>query len=353
MSLTARLACLLFVGLLSVASGLCRAQSVATASLKIVVISDINDAYGATTYGRQVRAAMSYIEKLCPDLVICAGDMVAGQNLKLTEANSRAMWQGFDENILRRLRRLQIPFAFTFGNHDGPDTARYAHERSIAVEYWLRNRPELNYVDDSDFPAQFSFALKDIFFISIDAATASIDNQQREWLKNQLTGKVARSARLRVVIGHLPLYAISEGRNRPGDVLADADALHALLCRSGADYYISGHHHAFYSSKKDNLKMLSMGALGGGPRRLLNCQKPPVKTLTILALSAFDSDFRVSTFAIQNSIKPLCLSDLPAELPGFNGVSQLYKVNLVEAVAKSSLHEDAKVQMQTKQKADK
>ncbi|OGK11232.1 MAG: hypothetical protein A2W80_01620 [Candidatus Riflebacteria bacterium GWC2_50_8] len=301
-----------------------QAPASAKEGLTIVVVSDINDAYGAVTYSPQVHTALDYIVRLQPDLVICAGDMVAGQNLKLSEDNVRAMWRGFDESVLSRLRRHNIPFAFTFGNHDGPNNSKYGHERNIAVEFWQNNKPELDYLDSSNFPGFYSFAFKGLFIAIIDAATSNVDQIQREWLQNQLQSETARVARLRVVVGHLPLYAISEGRNQASDVLADADALQAMFNAGGVDYYISGHHHAFYISKKADLKMLSAGALGGGPRQYLNSDLPPVKTLTSLHLADAAGSFEVLTHEVSNSMKVIKLSDLPKELHGYNGISTLF-----------------------------
>jgi predicted phosphodiesterase len=309
--------------LLIVVAASCCAQSPAKSGLTIVVISDLNDAYGSVSYSPQVHTALDYIERSQPDLVICAGDMVAGQNLKLSEDNLRAMWRGFDELVLRRIRHHNIPFAFTFGNHDGPSNRRYEHERKIAVEFWQKNRPELDYVDNSNFPEFYSFTFKGLFIAVIDASTSQINQTQRDWLQKQLQSEAARAARLRAVVGHLPLYAIAKGRDKAGDVLADADALRALLRAGGVDYYISGHHHAFYISKKDDLKMLSVGALGGGPRQYLNSELPPVKTLTTLQLADSSSSFSLLVHDVSNGMKVVKLSDLPKELHGHNGVSLL------------------------------
>lgn len=319
------LAWLMFVGLLSFSfmnSGM--AQPGSNGDVKIVVISDLNEAYGETAYSRQVHDALLYIAEQMPDLVICAGDMVAGQNLKLSEENLQAMWQGFNTTILQPLNTLRIPFVFTFGNHDGANSKSFVHERRIAREFWEKNRPDLTYIDNSCFPHYYSFEFKGIFFASLDASAAKIDQQQIDWLKAQLAGEVAKKARLRLILGHLPLYPITQGRNAPGNVLGDADSLQTLFNRLGVDYYISGHHHAFYLSSKGNLKMLSAGALGGGPRKILNSDRPPVKTLTVLQLKGSDKDFQITTHDMTSSRKVIFPADLPAEIPGYNGTSRLF-----------------------------
>lgn len=297
------------------------AQTGATASVTVVLISDLNDAYGSTTYGPEVEVALRHIEKVRPDLVLCAGDMVAGQNARLTDANLRAMWDGFEATVLRRVASLGIPLAFTFGNHDSPDTPAFARERRIAREFWETRRPPLDYVDTTRFPENYSFTLGGVFFAVLDASTATLAQAQRDWLEAQLAGDAARTARVRVVLGHLPLYALAKGRNRPGDVLAEADGIHAWFCRLGVDYYLSGHHHAFFPSQKGSLRMIGAGALGGGPRQLLGSDRPPVKTLTFLFLGPTGKRFRMVTFEVTHRLRVIPPADLPKEVQGFNGLS--------------------------------
>ncbi len=289
-------------------------------AITIVVVSDINESYGSTEYSSHVDAALEYIASLSPDLVICAGDMVAGQNLKLSEDNLKAMWQAFDDKIWQRLRSLRIPFVFAFGNHDGSNSSKFAHERRIAEEFFGKRRPDLSYLDDSCYPACYSFEFAGVYFAVIDASSARIEPAHKDWLVRQLTTGAAKNARLRVVVGHLPMYAVSEGRNRPGDVLHDADAMWALFDSYNVDYYISGHHHAFYPAQRGRVKMLSVGALGGGPRQHIGSEAPAVKTLTTLHLAAQSNSFQITSHDLTNGMKVIRASELPPEIHGFNGV---------------------------------
>jgi len=297
-----------------------------------VVISDLNESYGSTEYSSQVGIVLDYIASLSPDLVLCAGDMVAGQKPNLGEPCLRSMWQAFDAQILQRLQILQIPFAFTFGNHDGSSSSSFAHERMIAREFWGKNRPDLCYVDAVEYPDCYSFICADVFFAVIDASAARIAPEHKEWLARQLGSQTAQRARLRVVAGHLPMYALAQGRNQAGDVVSDADALFDLLENNGADYYISGHHHAFYLSRKGRVRMISAGALGGGPRKLLGSDAPASKTVTTLHLPANGSEFKIITHSVTDGLNILNAHELPDRLNGFNGTSQLY--NSAEAFEK-------------------
>ncbi len=87
--------------------------------VRLLVISDLNSAYGSTEYDTEVHLAVKMIPFWQPDLVLCSGDMIAGQKPSLTATQIRAMWQSFDRNIAQPVRNLKIPFGFTIGNHDG------------------------------------------------------------------------------------------------------------------------------------------------------------------------------------------------------------------------------------------
>ncbi len=295
--------------------------------INIVLISDLNDSYGSTSYSRQVEQVLKFIEKNQPDLVLCAGDMIAGQSLSLSETNIRNMWQGFNRHVLQRIIMAEVPFAFTLGNHDGSGSKRFAHERQIAHHFWHENKPPLVYECESNFPDYYSFSFKGIYFTVLDAAQASLSKEQLNWLKQVLSSPQAMKARLRVVVGHLPLYALAKGRNKSGDVLSNTDKLLNLFQSLGADYYISGHHHAFYASRRGALKLIGAGALGGGPRQLLGSKLPARKTFTLLSLPPGLAEFSITTYCLNPGPKKLLSNDLPAKVEGFNGCSELYRQN--------------------------
>lgn len=300
----------------------CMAQESAD-TLDIALISDINDSYGSQTYSSQVFSAIDFIGKSRPDLVLCVGDMIAGQSLKLNEDSIRAMWSSFDASVRQPLCEKGIEVAFTYGNHDGTASPRFSHERNIAREYWLKERPKLDFVDYQLFPERYSFFCKGVFFAVIDASTAKVSDECKSWLGQQLELASVKAAKLRVVIGHLPLYAIAEGRNRSGDVLVEADKLATMFAQSGVDYYISGHHHAFYYSRKGPLKMIACGALGGGARKLIGSNQLPQKTFSMLRLVPGDKEFKLTTYRVDKKPEKIDISQLPARIVGFNGESVL------------------------------
>ena len=86
---------------------------------RIVVISDLNSQYGSTEYELEVDQAIALIPEWQPNLVLCGGDMIAGQKASLTQSQIEAMWTAFDRHVAAPLREYNLPFGFTIGNHDG------------------------------------------------------------------------------------------------------------------------------------------------------------------------------------------------------------------------------------------
>jgi hypothetical protein len=123
---------------------------------------------------------------------------------------------------------------------------------------------------------------------------------------------------MRIVIGHLPLYGIAMGRNRPGDYLADAEKLRALLERYQVHTYISGHAHAYYPGKRGQLQLLHAGALGRGPRRLLNSEQAPRKTLTIVDIDPEQQQTVYTTYDMKTQ-KAIDITSLPRWIMAPNG----------------------------------
>ncbi|NJN31993.1 MAG: metallophosphoesterase [Synechococcales cyanobacterium RM1_1_8] len=257
--------------------------------VRIVVISDLNSQYGATTYEPEVAQAIALIPDLGPDFVLAGGDMIAGQKRELSNGQVQAMWDSFDRVIRRPLDLAQIPFGFTMGNHDGSGAVSggqltFARDRAIASDYWNRINPALPFIDRAQFPFYYSFLQDQVFYLVWDASTAQLDQQQLAWVEQQLASEPSQSAKARLVIGHLPLYPVAVNRDRPGEFLNNADQLQQLLERYKVQAYISGHNHAYYPGRSGPLELLNAGALGGGPRQLLGSDLAPYKTLTIIDL---------------------------------------------------------------------
>lgn len=295
--------------------------------IKIAVISDLNSQYGSTEYEPEIDKAISLItNQWQPDLVLGGGDAIAGQKKTLTEAQINAMWQSFDDHIAKPLRDSKIPFAFTIGNHDGSGAIRkqqfvFAQERDLAKAYW--NKPNhnsgINFVDKANFPFYYSFQQNNIFYLVWDASTNKIDEKQLAWVEKNLASNVAQEALMRIAIGHLPLYAIAEKKNKPGEYLAEGEKLRLLLEKYQVHDYISGHHHAYYPGKKGFLQLLHAGALGQGARQLIGSDLPPRNTITLMSIESASKITTYTTYDIK-TLEIIQDSELPRFIVGENGL---------------------------------
>lgn len=297
--------------------------------VRLLVISDLNNAYGSTNYDKEVQLALDLTPFWQPDLVVCSGDMIAGQKSSLTKSQIRAMWKAFDEKITQPLREAQIPFGFTIGNHDasgavGLDKEKFLfqQERDLAMEYWQKpeHNPGVKFIDRSEFPFYYTFEDKEIFFLVWDGSSSRIPPEKLAWVEKNLASKQAQQAKMRIIIGHLPLYAVSAGRNYQGEVLDDAQQLRKMLEKYNVHTYISGHHHAYYPGHKGNLQLLHTGALGSGPRTLIGSNEPAFKTVTIVDVN-FD-DRELTTYHTYNmkTLELIKSQQLPRLLMGHNGM---------------------------------
>ncbi|WP_118195949.1 metallophosphoesterase family protein [Albibacterium indicum] len=290
-------------------------------NLKILLISDLNDSYGSVTYSEEVHDVIGKIEEINPDIILCGGDMVAGQKASLSRSEINAMWNGFDSSVLTPIYKLDKPFGFTVGNHDA--SPNYHKDRAAASDFWVANKDKVNltFVDDKHFPYFFSYIKNNIFFISWDASSAQISAEVKIWMEQQLSSKIARKAKGRIVLGHLPLYAIVASKNKPGEVLDNADETLEFLKDHKVDMYISGHQHAYFPATKQKVTLLHSGCLGGGPRQLLGDDHPAQKTYAIIEISKTDdvSNARITGIQAEDHTE-ISLDALPDSIRGFNGV---------------------------------
>ncbi|MEB3265802.1 MAG: metallophosphoesterase [Cyanobacteriota bacterium] len=297
----------------------------ARGSWRLGLISDLNASYGATHYVAEVARGVELLQRLRPDLVLCAGDMVAGQKLSLNTQQLDAMWAAFARQVLDPLRQSGLPFAPVIGNHDGSATGRqgrqpFERERDRARRFWQSrlNKLGLNLIEASDFPFHYSFQQGEALVAVIDASAAALAPTTLPWLDRQLQRPEARKARLRLVVGHLPLAAVAQGRDSPGEVLADPSGLRRLLERHRVTLYISGHHHAYFPGRSGQLDVLSLGAMGSGPRRLLLDSRTPHQTLTLL--DRFGEEL-VDTTIDLTRLQPIDRTRLPLRLQPRQGVA--------------------------------
>ncbi len=289
-------------------------------AVRILVISDLNSSYGSTSYSEEVTSVIGQLDSIRPDIILCAGDMVAGQKKSLTEDQVQAMWAGFEKNILVPVNRLQIPFGFTVGNHDASPSFKL--DRTLAENFWKERAGQTNleFVDSTHYPFYYSYRKDHVFFISWDAAGSQVPSEVYAWMGKQLKSKAARKAGLRILLGHLPLYPIVEGKNRPGEIIASADAALAFMKNNHIDLYISGHQHAYFPAKKNGVRLLNAGAVGDGPRKLIGHPADPRKAFTIFEVpvrNPKDFEYRTQVPVTGEVIEK---ASLPATVTGINGL---------------------------------
>ena len=259
------------------------------ADFKVAVVADLNGRYGSTEYGSDVHRAVARLVDLQPDLVLSAGDMVAGQKEGL---DYHGMWAGFHNAVTNPLTNASIPFAVSPGNHDASAYEPFWPEREVYAETWEAHKPDLDYIDDSAYPFRYAFKKEGVIFIALDITkTEPIDKTQRDWLKALLAD--TRVEDTIVVFGHIPLLPFAGGRHTKA-TLRDPE-LERLLNQHGVDLFLSGHHQVFYSGERNGMRLISNGCLGGGVRSLMDSEEPSFKTIVWLEFDK-GSLYRVDAF---------------------------------------------------------
>ncbi len=252
------------------------APSGARRPLRVVVISDLNGAYGSHEYGEAVFAAVDRIGALRPDLVLSTGDMIAGQRAGL---DYPGMWASFHAAVSDELFERGIPFAVTPGNHDASGYPAFTEERERYVREWSARRPDVEMVDGAGYPLRYAFRRGPALFVSLDATKVGpLSTDAMAWLDRVLAN---HPAPVRVVFGHVPLYPFTVGRER--EAIRDP-ALEALLTRHHVDLFVSGHHHAYYPGRRGELRLVSTACLGSGPRPLIGAGRESERSLLVLEL---------------------------------------------------------------------
>ncbi|MGD1863608.1 MAG: metallophosphoesterase family protein [Phormidesmis sp.] len=295
--------------------------------IRLAIISDLNSEYGSTDYRREVTRGIALLPDWQPDIVICAGDMVAGQSINLSSSEIEAMWTAFDEKILTPIRATGLPFALTIGNHDASSYKDengeffYILDRQETTKFWNGHQSDtdLSFIEASGFPYHYSFKQNDIFYLIWDASSANVPPEQIAWADRALASPEAQSAKLRIAMGHLPMYAVSQRRDRPGEFLNQADELRTLLERHNVHTYISGHHHAYFPGRAGNIETLHCGALGSGPKSLLTTTTASFQTLTIMDIFLDTANTVYTTYNMSSGMEVVDLQSLPRQIVGPNG----------------------------------
>lgn len=289
--------------------------------IRFFIMSDLNSSFGSTDYQWQVDSTVVWLPRYAPDMVLSAGDLVAGQDRSLSDDEITAMWDGFERHIADSLRSYNIPYAPAMGNHDGSNAhPDFQREREKAKAYFNQEDLDwgIDFVDQANFPFWYSFEIDDVFFLVWDATSANIPDENLSWMKEQLETDRAQEASMRIVMGHLSLYPVAVGRNRLGELLNDPDDLLEILETYDVHTYISGHNHAYYPGKRGDVDLLNSGALGSGPRQILGSPDESRHVFTIVDVWP-DEGRTVYTSVDARTAEIIEKNELPRYTQGVNG----------------------------------
>lgn len=274
--------------------------------VRVVVISDLNDSYGSTTYSAPVHDAVTAIVALAPDLVFSTGDMVAGQQAGL---DYDAMWAGFHAAVSDELALAGLPFAVTAGNHDASGYPAFAGEREIFVTQWLARKPALDFVDDTDYPLRYSFTAGAALFVALDSTTiGALGADQMEWLAGQLAQSDAPT---KIVYGHVPLVPFAVDRET--EIIGDP-ALEELLEAHGVAMFVSGHHHVYYPGRRGSIRHVSMACLGSGPRAWIGTDTTSPRAMLVFEIDADGNIVGLDALGGATFDTPIARTDLPESI---------------------------------------
>ena len=300
-----------------VAAGLAPVAAKAEGGLRIAVISDLNGSYGSTDYGSEVDGAIARIVEMGVDLVICTGDMIAGQRLqpKLKEPEIEAMWLAFHSHVTDPLRTAGIPLLVTPGNHDASAYPGFELERQLYDRTWTGHAPDVQIIDGERYPFRYAVSHGGVLLVGLDVTVSGpLPAEETDWTA-QILREEAKRHQATLVFGHLPIWPITEGRE--ADVVGDP-AFEKLLVDEGADLYLSGHHHAYYPFRSGGLMQVSQACLGAGPRKYLGTGDKALKAFSLIDISPAGQVAEHSLAAPQFTTT-ISLASLPETLPTGRG----------------------------------
>ena len=288
------------------------ASEVINSPITIAVISDLNGSYGSDKYNKQIPKVISHLIEIKPDIIISTGDMIAGQRLKplLKRPQLEKMWHSFHHNVSNALAEAKLLFAITAGNHDASLAKKFHLERKIYQEQWLKRRPDVNFIEDSNYPFYYAFEIKNVLFISIDATTVGhLSTQQFSWVKKLLNDSNDQYRHI-IAFSHLPLWPFAQSRER--DIIGDPK-LESLLQKNKVSLYLSGHHHVFYPGYKDGIRHISQACLGSGLRKYIGSTKRSVRGYTLIEID-HNNEIKVTGYEASDVIKPIDIKQLPSSI---------------------------------------
>ena len=197
---------------------------------KIAHISDLHCG-GPAFVPNLLERAISEINELGPDLVVCSGD--------LTTAGYKPEWM----QAKAYLDRIECEAMVVVpGNHDARNVG-YIHFEELFGD----RSPVLR--------------VGDVTVVAVDSTMPDLDEGQigrgrYAWIEEQFSGK----ARLRIFVLHHHLLPIP-GTGRERNIVFDAGDAIECLQRAGVDLVLSGHKHVPYAWRLEDMFIVNTGTV--------------------------------------------------------------------------------------------
>jgi hypothetical protein len=279
----------------------------------IALISDLNGRYGNTAYNSRVNDAIETVIRMQPELVISTGDMVAGQKQpRLDQDRLDRMWAGFNLAVTDPLARAGIPFAITPGNHDGSAFPEFALERERFEAQWATRAPEIEVLPGSEWPRRYAARMGGLLLVAFDGTRPGKLPQSEFLFVEHMLQANGTAAEVTLVFSHLPMWPLAQQREHE---ILDDPALLELLHANGVDVYISGHHHVYFAGiDSAGMVHLSVGALGGNARKMVDHQTRQPFSFAVLDLA--NGQTSVRSFAAPGFTAAVPATLLPETISG-------------------------------------
>jgi Icc protein len=240
------------------------------------VIAQLSDLHCGGPYfvPNLLERAISEINELQPDVVICSGDLTTfGFKEEYAEAK-------------RYLDRLECEAIVVIpGNHDSRNVGYVHFERLFG--------------DRSSV-----LRVKDVTIVAIDSTEPDLDHGvigrgRYPWIEKEF----AADARMRVFVMHHHLLPVP-GTGRERNVVYDAGDAIECLQRSGVDLVLCGHKHVPYAWRLEDLFIVNAGTvstlrLRGNVRPCYNLVEVSGKHVTVWRRHPFHGQERIIQFSTE------------------------------------------------------
>jgi len=240
------------------------------------VIAQLSDLHCGGPYfvPNLLERAISEINELQPDVVICSGDLTTfGFKEEYAEAK-------------RYLDRLECEAIVVIpGNHDSRNVGYVHFERLFG--------------DRSSV-----LRVKDVTIVAIDSTEPDLDHGvigrgRYPWIESEFAG----AARMRVFVMHHHLLPVP-GTGRERNVVYDAGDAIECLQRSGVDLVLCGHKHVPYAWRLEDLFIVNAGTvstlrLRGNVRPCYNVVEVSGKHVTVWRRHPFHGQERIIQFSTE------------------------------------------------------